>query len=207
MIIDTNISCQNQSAFLQAKGVTAVGRYYRVITPEWAITQPEAQELSKAKIKIFIVYEDTGKATDFNLTKAQGQSDGTNAFNQARIIGQPYGGVIYFAVEGLPNGYMSTDLPAIRDYFSGVKTSIGANYTLGVYGDGVVCRTLLDEGVCTHTWLAASMGFEESQKFYASGRWSLAQKTPLDQTKGWNGLSVDVNESNNDFGGFFVSVP
>jgi hypothetical protein len=204
MIIDTNTSCLHKSAFLKTKGVTAVGRYYRVVHPEWAITKPEAQELSTAQIKIFVVYEDTGKAKDFHLTKVQGQTDGTNALNQARNIGQPQGGVIYFAVEGLPDGYGSANLSAIEDYFAGVEASIGTNYQLGVYGDGIVCKTLLDKGICTHTWLAASLGFEGSKDFHASGRWNLFQTTPLDQTNGWDGLSVDVNEAKNDFGGFFV---
>ena len=207
MIIDTNISCLNKSAFLQTKAVTAVGRYYRVVHPDWAITKPEAQELTRAGIKIFVVYEDTGRANVLQLTKAQGKTDGMNALNQARGIGQPQGGVIYFAVEGLPDGYTSADLPAIRDYFAGVKTSIGANYNLGVYSDGVVCKTLLNEGICTHTWLSASTAFDGSTEFHASGRWSLFQKMPIDQTEGWNGLSIDENDANGDFGGFFVPAP
>jgi Domain of unknown function (DUF1906) len=204
MIIDTNSSCLNQAAFLKTKGVTAVGRYYRVVNPDWGIVQAEARQLSAAQIQIFVVYEDMGNALQFRLTGPQGQRDGANAFRQAQCLGQPHGGVIYFAVEGLPNGYTSADLPAIREYFAGIKRVIGINYKLGVYGDGVVCKTLLNEGICTYTWLAASMGFEGSQDFYASGRWNLAQ-TKIDQTDGWNNLSVDLNEAKTDFGGFFVT--
>jgi hypothetical protein len=204
MIIDTNTSCLNQSTFLKSKGVTAVGRYYRVIHPEWAIVKEEARELSGAGIKIFAVYEDTGHASQFNLTKAQGRADGINAFNQASCIGQPRNGVIYFAVEGLDDGYTSADLPAIRNYFAGVKESIGGRYKIGVYGDGVVCSTLLGETICSYTWLAASTDFEGSRDFYANGPWNLAQKTPVNQTQGWNGLSVDINEARPDFGAFLV---
>jgi hypothetical protein len=208
MIIDSNISCLNQSSFLNSKGVTAVGRYYRVNTyPEWAITKAEAQELSKAKIKIFTVFEEYGSAGQFTLTKKQGNNDGISALTQASVVGQPQGSAIYFAVEGLPDGYTSADLPGIRDYFSGVKAAIGTKYTLGVYGDGVVCKTLLNEGICKYTWLAAaSTSFEGTCDFFGTARWSLAQLPPLNLSKGWNGLSIDVNQDNGDFGAFLVPV-
>ena len=48
MVIDTNSSCRGKSAFLLSKEVTAVGRYYRVIRPEWALSKEEAAELSAA---------------------------------------------------------------------------------------------------------------------------------------------------------------
>jgi hypothetical protein len=202
MIIDTNSSCVGKTGFLKERGVDAVGRYYRVIHPEWAITKKEAQELSKAGIKIFVVYEDVGSPT---LTKAQGKKDGATAIKQAKNIGQPEGGVIYFATEGLPGGYTTADLPRLRDYFSGVTEAVAGQYTLGVYGDGIVCKTLLDEKICTHTWLAqASYKFEGSQEFYASRRWNLAQIVLDLPKKPWKGLSVDINEAKDDFGGFLV---
>jgi len=86
MIIDTNISCLNQSVFLKSKGVTTVGRYYRAKTyPEWKITKAEAQELSKANIKLFMVFEDYGKKGDLVLTQAQGHSDGLSALTLHRL--------------------------------------------------------------------------------------------------------------------------
>src|SRR5690349_7694355 len=122
MIIDTNISCLGKAAFLRGKGVTVVGRYYRKDTyPEWAITKAEAQELSTHGIRIFMVFEEHGMASQLELTRARGRIDGKTAVDQAAAIGQPQGSAIYFAVEGLPDGYKSHDLPAIRDYFSGIK--------------------------------------------------------------------------------------
>ena len=111
-VIDTNSNCSDKVEVLRAKGVTAVGRYYRVVHPEWALTKTEAQKLSSAGIKLFTVYEDTGH--NLTLTAAQGKSDGQNALDQAMAIGQPTGTPIYFALEGLPNGYVESDLAAIR---------------------------------------------------------------------------------------------
>jgi hypothetical protein len=201
-VIDTNSNCINAIDMLLRKGVTAVGRYYRVVHPAWRLTRAEAQKLCAADIQLFTVYEDTGH--NLALTAEQGVIDGIHALEQAAAVGQPHGTAIYFALEGLPDGYGTLDLPAIRDYFAGVAASIGSTYTLGVYSDGVVCRALLDEGLCSYTWLSASRAFPGTRDFYRSGRWNLAQTTPLDQN--WGGLSVDVNEAKADFGAFMVPV-
>jgi hypothetical protein len=199
--IDTNTNTLKSLTTLQDRKVTAIGRYYRVVHPTWRLTKPEAKMLSKANIKIWAVYEDTG-GTSLPLTKAQGKVHAENALKQAKGIGQPQGTAIYFALEGLPHGYASADLPGIRKYFDGVKDVIGANYQLGVYSDGIVCKTLLDEGICTYTWLSASLSFEGTKEFLKSGRWNIFQKVPLDQN--WDGLSVDVNDVKADFGGFII---
>jgi hypothetical protein len=206
MIIDTNTSCLGKTQILKSKNVDTVGRYYRVAThPEWAITKVEAQELSAAQIKIFMVFEEHGKKSERPLTKTQGKADGLSARHQAETIGQPIGSAIYFAVEGLPDGYETADLPKIRDYFSGVKEAIDGKYALGVYGDGIVCKTMLDEHFCKYTWLAAaSTSFEGTKEFMRSWRWSLAQLAPLDIST--SGLSVDIDCANGDFGAFAVPI-
>jgi len=205
MIIDTNTSCLGKAQVLKQKNVDTVGRYYRVAThPEWAITPAEARELSAAGIRIFTVFQEHGSKSALPLTQQQGKADGAKALHQATAIGQPAGSTIYFAVEGLPGGYKSADLPGIRDYFSGIAEAIGGQYALGVYGDGIVCKTLLDEDVCRHTWLAAaSTSFAGTKTFMRSWRWSLAQMGPLDITT--DGLSVDIDVANGEFGAFFVA--
>jgi Domain of unknown function (DUF1906)/D-alanyl-D-alanine carboxypeptidase len=200
-VIDTNCNCTDKLDVLRSKGVTAVGRYYRVVHPEWRVTKIEAQKLSTAGIKLFTVYEDTGHS--LSLTAAQGKSDGQNALGQATEVGQPTGTPIYFALEGLPNGYVESDLPAIRKYFNGVQQALGSKYEIGVYSNGIVCESLLDEGICGYTWLSASKAFAGTRDFYRSRRWNVAQMTPLDQN--WSGLSVDVNEVNADFGAFSIT--
>lgn len=155
-----------------------------------------------------MVFEDHGKASEMSLTKQQGINDAASALGQAAAIGQSPDSAIYFAVEGLPNGYKKADLPKIRDYFSGVKQQVGSRYAIGVYGDGIVCQTLLDEGFCKYTWLAeASHSFEGTIEFLSSGRWSLAQFSPLDNSQGWNGLSVDFDCPNGDYGAFLAAPP
>lgn len=211
MIIDTNISCLNKGAYLKARGVDAVGRYYRKSThADWRISAGEAKELSKLDIRLFMVFEDYGKAVDLVLTEEQGAADAASALMQADAIGQPDGSAIYFAVEGLPSGYKTADLPRIRSYFAGVRQALRGRYSIGVYGDGVVCKTMLEERICRYTWLAAaSTSFEGTCAFFGGKRpsWNLAQVPPLDLD--WGGLSVDFNISNpslngGDFGAFVV---
>jgi Domain of unknown function (DUF1906) len=207
MIIDTNDSCRGKAQLLKNKDIDTVGRYYRMAThPEWAITKVEAQQLSRAGIKIFVVFEDYGLASKLKLTIDQGKMDGTSALNQAQAIGQPLASAIYFAVEGLPSGYKKADLPGIRDYFSGVKQAIAGTYELGVYGDGIVCKTMLDENICKYTWLAAaSTSFQGTKDFMKSWRWSVAQMGPLDIST--DDLSVDIDVAKDDFGAFAVPFP
>lgn len=216
MIIDTNTPCLKKVQDLKKnKGVTAVGRYYRKYRhPEWAITQDEAREFADNGVKLFMVWEDFGHKQDLVLTRAQGKQDGLDALAQAQGpngIGQPEKTPIYFAVEGLDQGYKTADLPAIRDYFAGVKDALGAKYSLGVYGDGVVCKTLRAEGICQYSWLAAaSCSFEGTCDAFAKGLWTLAQLPPLELD--WSGLSVDINHLNptiasGDFGAFTPNVP
>ena len=207
MIIETNDSCRGKAQLLKNKDIDTVGRYYRMAThPEWAITKVEAQQLSRAGIKIFVVFEDYGLASKLKLTIDQGKMDGTSALNQAQAIGQPLASAIYFAVEGLPSGYKKADLPGIRDYFSGVKQAIAGKYELGVYGDGIVCKTMLDENICKYTWLAAaSTSFQGTKDFMKSWRWSVAQMGPLDIST--DDLSVDIDVAKDDFGAFVVPFP
>ena len=155
MVIDTNSSCRGKSAFLPSKEVTAVGRYYRVIRPEWALSKEEAAELSAAGIQIFTVYEDAGHLSKLSLTEDQGREHGTNAVNQARIVGQPEGSAIYFALEGLPHGYKSSHLPAIREYFAGVSAVVDSRFHLACTAM-VSCAELF--------WMKASANTRGSQR-------------------------------------------
>ncbi len=205
MIIDTNSSCAGKTKQLKDMNVDVVGRYYRMQThPEWRVTRAEAVELTQAGIMLFTVFEDFGKASKLKLTREQGGKDGQSAHEQAEAIGQPKQSTIYFAVEGLPGGYGKSDLPGIREYFKGVTDALGGDYKAGVYGDGLVCKTLLDEGTCAHTWLAAaSHSFPGTKDFTRSWRWSIAQMGPLDINA--NGLSVDLDVAKDEFGAFFVT--
>jgi C1A family cysteine protease len=200
IVIDTNDDVSGKLSLLQKKGVAAIGRYYSSEKGK-RISPSEAEAVAAAGLKLFMVFEDNG---DPPLGGNAGSTDAKLALEQARAIGQPAGSAIYFAMEHLPNGYTSADLPGVKAYFQQIQAAFQGKYKIGVYSDGVVCDALLTSRLCDYAWLSASMGFEGSKAFYLSGRWSLAQQTPLDQN--WSGLSVDTNEAKPTFGEF-VPVP
>jgi len=212
MIIDTDTNCTGQLPVLQRNGVTIVGRYYCADQSSYKLIQrDEAKYLSKNNIKIFVVYEDHAV---LSLTKQQGRDDADRAMNCAAAIKQPRGSAIYFAAEGPDGGYGSAHLEGLRKYFSGVTEKIGTAFDIGVYGGGIVCRTMRDERYCKFTWLAsASTGWEGTCDFYGhkTPEWDLCQVPPLDmsEAEGWPGLSVDIDlnnprRHNGDFGAFLV---
>ena len=198
IVIDTNNNVSAYLKYLKDRGVGAIGRYYS--SSAWKrITKQEALNITKAGIKIFVVFENDGDPT---LTPDNGVHHGQIAVQQARDIGQPEGTAIYFALEHLPAGYKRKHIKAIKSYLGGIKDVVNGSYKIGVYSDGVVCDALLSAGLCEHTWLSASLSFEGSKEFLASQRWSLAQDSHVDQN--WDGISVDVNEAKPDFGAFDV---
>jgi hypothetical protein len=199
-VIDTNDNVSAHIANLKNRGVTAVGRYYS--SSAWKrLTKAEAEIISAAGLKIFVVFENDG---DPALTADKGTHHAQIAANQAKGVGQPQGSAIYFALEHLPDGYKKKHVKAIKEYMTGVRAGLGGKYKIGVYSDGVVCDSLLSDGFCEYTWLSASSSFEGSTEFYHSNKWSLAQDSHVDQD--WDGLSVDVNEAKPDFGAFQVAV-
>jgi len=200
IVIDTNNDVSGKISLLKEKGVVAVGRYYSTKAGK-RISPREAQAIAAAGLKLFVVFEDNG---DPPLGGNAGTNDAQLALEQARAIRQPPGSAIYFAMEHLPSGYTHHDLPGVKAYFQQIRLVFQGTYKVGVYSDGVVCDALLTSGLCDFAWLSASMSFEGSKAFYLSGRWSLAQQTPLDQD--WNGISVDTNEAKPTFGEF-VPLP
>ena len=195
-VIDTNDDVSNHIPLLRNRGVTAIGRYYS--SASWKrVTPREAQIIGSSGMSLFVVFENDGDpALDGNL----GMTHAQIALQQAGAIGQPSGSAIYFAMEHLPNGYTTADIPGVKGYFNQIQSVIQNKFKLGVYSDGVICDALLSSGQCSFAWLSASTSFAGSRAFYDSGRWALAQKTPVDQN--WNGLSVDINEAKPAFGAF-----
>ena len=207
LVIDTNTSCKGKGSWLKDQGVSAVGRYYGTTTTAKDLLDPdEAKELSKNGIQIFVVFEDHSRP-DLTLTHDQGNSDAIAALKLAAKIRQPLGSAIYFAVEG---DYDNGDVADIKQYMSGIATAIAGKYEIGVYGSGFVCNTLLTQGICKYTWVAAaSTGWRGTCEFFGgkTPAWHLAQVPPLDMN--WGGLSIDINLTNpprynSDFGGFVV---
>lgn len=197
--IDTNSTCTQNITTLQTHHVTAVGRYYSTYKPENKILRPEAEALIAAGIKIFVVFENCANPV---LTEKQGKIDAKYALKQAAALGQPHGSAIYFAAEGLPDGYTHTDVNNAKNYFTGINSVFGQNYKVGVYSNGVICKALRHgaQPLCAYAWLSASLSFEGTIEYRDSHEWALFQRTPTDID--WDGLSIDNDDAAADFGAF-----
>jgi len=193
--LDCNRDVTKSLKFVVADQYSAVGRYYSSNSKK-VLSKAEALAVSASGLQLFVVFEDAAQPA---LTRAAGVRDAKIALQQAQNVQQPKGSAIYF---GLDSELDESDLPGVRNYFAGISSIIGSAYDLGVYGDGVVCEALLNDGVCRYAWLSASRGFPGSRQYYKSKKWALAQDPNIDQD--YHGLSIDVNDVNGDFGGFVV---
>jgi chitosanase len=210
VIIDTNDNVSGHLSVLKSLGVTAVGRYY-ASSQRKRLTRIEASAISAAGMDLFVVFENSG---DPDLSLERGVNDAQIALAQARALGQPEGTAIYFALEHDKfGGFTTAHVPGLRRYLEGVRQVIAPTYKVGVYGDGVVCKTGLDSGVCEFTWLSASTKHPGTPEFTASGRATLIQgkRTPDDRggaiDKNIDGLSTDFNIAlKPDFGQFKLAA-
>jgi hypothetical protein len=198
---DLNRDCSSFVPRIVSAGVKFVARYYSRNAAK-NIGLSEAKALSGAGIDIVTVWESGGDHAAF-FSHGQGADDATSAVNQARSVGQPAGTPVYFAVDFDAS---QTELDTqIVPYFQGVAdglTVMGQGtppYKVGVYGSGLVCSTLLQRKLVTHTWLSMSTGFQGSKTF---ADWNIRQHLTSDPFG--LGFSVDPDERKGDFGGFKV---
>lgn len=209
-IIDTAKVLTNAAPSLFSGGVRVVIRYYTSDPDSWKILNPsEAEAIAKAGLGVAAVYQvRQTKPEDFGRDK--GDEAGRIAKRYARdTIGQPPGSAIYFAVD---YDASKSDLDeAIVPYFEAARAQLregdpGQRYRIGVYGSGLVCQTLLDEGLVELAWLAGASAWRGSRDFVESDRWAIHQrrKTTIE------GVEVDPNDLGKDrvdFGQFYLAGP
>ncbi len=146
-------------------------------------------------MKIGIVCQSAGdRATYFS--HATGLQDGVYARNYgASEIGQPNASAIYFAVDFDANVAETNE--RIIPYFEAIAETFLPSpnlpeYQVGVYGNGVVCETLVKRGLVQFTWLSQSTGHHGHKRFKASNQWTLFQHLSSELCD----ISVDTNDLN-----------
>jgi hypothetical protein len=85
-------------------------------------------------------------------------------------------------------------------YFREVRDRLAdAGYRAGVYGSGLICNTLLRNGLAELCWLGAPTTWPGFHEYYPTKEWKLVQ---LPTTR-CGGRSVDFNLANGtDYGQF-----
>lgn len=213
-IIDTAVRTTAKLACLKTKGVTTIIRYYNFNNsthlPEKRVQRAEAQAIAAAGIKMAVVFQQ-GQNSASAFSDEQGFKAGRRAFTYARDeIGQPTGSGIYFSVDFDANTTQIKD--RIVPYFEGIRRAFnqesggGASYRIGVYGSGLVSKTLTAKGLIELTWLAMSRGFSGTNAAIQAGAFHLNQLPP---ERVLCDLGVDFNDANParpDFGAFTLAV-
>ena len=180
-----------------------VARYYRSPTSRWpTLTAAEAQRLSSLGVKIVAVWEwHSHNPAYFSYTS--GYSDAISAYTQAKVVGQPAGSAIYFAVDY--NAPSSDISGAIDQYFRGVAAGLAATgngrseYKVGVYGSGAVCEAMRRAGLAQYTWLTNSTSWAGTLNY---DDWNIRQGGHFSVLS----FDHDSNEAKDDYGGFRVAT-
>lgn len=197
-VIDTNHDVTRHLDAIKAAGVRTIIRYDNRLNPggEKQIKLAEARAIAAAGMRLGIVYEGAGDQSG-QFSDGIGHLDATYARDQAAKRGQPDGSAEFFAVDFDANG-LQIRLNVIP-YFQGVRRAFAEDsgkpkLRVGVYGSGLVCRSVAESGLAELTWLSESTGWTESHVYLASGKWNLRQHHP--QTIA--GLDTDPNDINPD---------
>jgi uncharacterized protein (TIGR02594 family) len=204
-IIDVPSNVQAFAIPLSEAGVKTVIRYYNRSNssrlPTKCLTQPELAALHSAGLSVAVVFEQGGGANGDlgDLSDANGTADAQRALELARMMDQPEGSGIYFAVDS--DYTTQADLDQIASYFGKIEEVVGGRYRIGVYGSGLVSSRLKTLGLVDFIWLAGAARWSGTQKALTAGNWSIFQKF-LDVRSEVGGFDCDGNIINPSFESF-----
>ena len=178
---------------MKAIGISTIIRYYDhedETLPGKTLRRGERDAIVMNGFKMGVVFQHRNdKFASFNWLR--GRQDAERSLILAAENAQPRGSAIYFGVDGAWSS--SYELAAIMAYFREVNAGMaGSGYRVGVYGSGLVCNTLLANGLAELCWLAAPTSWPEFSAWYQTKRWKLVQ-LPTTQC---GGRSVDFNLAN-----------
>ena len=175
---------------IKALGFDFVCRY---LVPRWyskALLRAEAEALSDAGLRILSCWETTADRVKGGAEA--GSKDGESAASLAEKLGQPFGSVVYFAVDYDAG---EGDFRKIAAYLTAARARLRPRYEVGVYGSARVCdavKTLAPQ--CRGYWqcCGCSYGQISSALTVYQSHWqkSAAAKAVARQI----GVAVDLDE-------------
>jgi hypothetical protein len=177
----TPLTAKTAKALFDA-GAKYAFRYLTLDKYKWKkLTRAETDVIQKAGLKLGTVWETTaGRANEGHTA---GIIDGGLALFETRIVAQPEGSVIFFAVD---YDAKAPDFPAIEAYLRAAATQI-PGYKIGVYGSYAVVEEMKRRGACSYFW-----------QTYAWSGGKKSEHAQLYQYKNGTtlaGCSVDLNEA------------
>lgn len=166
---------------LKVAGYGFVCRYLVPASMAWKrLTKAEADILIAAGLYIVSVFEATANRAAKGTP--QGTIDGKLALAEAKIVKQPIGSAIYFAVD---YDAQAKDYDLIESYLKAAQAQI-PDYHVGVYGSYAVCEEMAKRGI-KYIW----------QTYAWSGGKKSAHTNVYQYKNGVNvcGISCDADES------------
>jgi hypothetical protein len=167
-----------------SEGIAFVCRYLVPERYSWKrLTKQEAKVISEAGLNIVSVFESTANRPKSGAEA--GKADGITALAEAKIVGQPQGSAIYFAVD---YDAQPIDYPAIEAYLKAAQAQI-PGYHVGVYASHNVCLAMFNRGI-THLW-----------QTYAWSKGKLTTHANVYQHKNGQKVAGITADLNNSYGG------
>ncbi|MDX5091649.1 DUF1906 domain-containing protein [Lactobacillus crispatus] len=167
---------------MAAAGMKFACRYLVPASMAWKrLTRTEAEAITAAGMHVVSVFQ--RGTNDAKGGTENGTRDGKAALQEAKLIGQPVGTAIYFAVD---YDAQSADYTAIEAYLRAAAKEL-PGYSVGVYGSHAVIEEMARRGACKHFW-----------QTYAWSRGKLAKATNIYQYKNRQelaGHTVDFNDA------------
>lgn len=180
---------------IKAAGYDFVCRYLVPARLAWKrLTASEVEAIKAAGLKLASVFE-TGASRPAGGAAA-GDVDGQEAFNEAKLIKQPLGSVIYFAVD---YDAQPADYTKIEQYLRAAAGKL-PGYKVGVYGSYAVIEEMAKRGACTHFW--QTYAWSRGKRSDRANIYQHKNDTKLPGIK----LSLDLNESYGNEGFWDVEV-
>lgn len=181
---------------LEDSRVAFVARYYRDPTSHWPpLSASEARRLTSLGLKIVAVWE-PHSPDPAHFSYSSGYADALAAYRQAKMVGQPAGSAIYFAVD-----FDARALEPVEQYFGGIAAGLAAasggkaEYKIGVYGSGAVCDAVKQAGLAQYSWLSNSTAWAGSLDYDG---WNIRQGG---RSAGLS-FNQDADEAREGYGGF-----
>lgn len=132
-------------------GYEHAGRY--LVGGSKHITADEMIALKSAGLKLFPIMQRYNNSASV-MTYEEGQEQGLDAIERARILDIPAGSTLFFAVDF--DAGQSEAEGCVTRFFQGVNDSVSAafGYKVGAYGTRNVCRVLSEKGLITASFVA-----------------------------------------------------
>ncbi len=170
-------------------GYKHAGRY--LVGGSKHITADEMIALKSAGLKLFPIMQRYNNSASV-MTYEEGQEQGLDAIERARILNIPTGSTLFFAVDF--DAGQSEAEGCVTRFFQGVNNSVSAafGYKVGAYGTRNVCRVLSEKGLITASFVAGmSWAWGGNMGYKMPDNWGYNQITGGTLTASSGNIEID----------------